>query len=106
MTDYQRLCGGCHRVWLTQQSDELFLCTRCYAKRWAEYDPQPFRGIVYGEKVPQIRCYVVGDWREYCVLDRDGDRLVLRLFGEPDAPKIETDLHCTSPYPVHRKIQG
>lgn len=70
------------------------------------YDPQPYRKVAMGEKLPQSTCYVIGQRGKYVVLDRDGDRLVLRALGYPDAPKFEIDICHTAAREIIPYVQG
>jgi hypothetical protein len=85
---YLRICAGCGkylRTYVTHADDRSW-CDKCRT------------GLaVVAEPGGVVRLYGQPEWTRYCVLGRDGDSVMVRRLGFPDAEKFEVRVALVMP---------
>jgi hypothetical protein len=96
-----RLCAAHNGQWLAYASrdfDGAFYCAKARREMAEQLDPQP--SSVCGRTQPgkqRVRCISSAHPGEYVVLEREGDRVVVRRLGSPGSIAITTTLGSLYP---------
>ncbi len=95
---YLRLCAGCNAQLLlnyhVEDRDESVYCPTCQT------------GLaVVAEPGGRVRLFGEHRTFEFCVLDRDGEKLTLRRFGFPESEPFEISVNNVRPEFSYSRVQ-
>lgn len=106
MTNYLRSCAGCSAHIVIQfetpfGNETPVYCGKCKKGNdasWSDFDPRPYPARDQTvRRWSSERLSVVDANREWCVLARDGDTLIVRPLGRPDLEPIQIHISDARP---------
>lgn len=89
VTASRRMCGSCARIFLGDDRAGTYTCAACAAAQ-PPFDPT-LGSIVH------LAAGLAPAWRTYIVIDRRGDTVTVRSFGDPGGARFDVHLTHVTP---------